>query len=671
MPSKVCPQCGAEYELNQKFCSNDGATLRLGDSAAALEGAVIAGRYRILRRLGEGGMGRVYLAEHLRMKRRDALKVMQPRLAEDAAAVQRFSREAMNASRIDHPHVAAVYDFGDAEDGLVFLAMEYIDGKSLDALLADGPMPPERAAIIIDQVSDALSAAHDLGIIHRDLKPQNIMIGKDRHGGDMVKLVDFGISKISDADDQKVTKSGAQVGSPAFMSPEQVAGDPIDKRSDIYSLGIVAFAMLTGKLPFEGDGTTIMWARVLDQAMRLSEVRPDVAWGSQLEAVMDKVLARDPVERYQTAPEFATAFRGAAQNLPKPTPPAVRGSTPTVVLGAPTVQLSVTRKPVVIAAAAAGFAAGVTALVFAWPSTKPDNPAASAPTVSANPPDVRQAASDPPQKTPPPDTSPHRAPPPRTPARTEKSPVVTEQVRFSLPKASLLVQPLNLPVALQARFDSAASKVPRTTVVRDRSAGTPNLMIEASPAGLMIARNPAQARGLDHADTATSTLMLTGLLRREIAALDLATLDKSGNGVTLESVTPSHDFIEKDELRFRVASRRGGYLTLVDLGASGVATVLYPSGADSVQALPPNTQITLPPSDQIGWEANAPFGLGRVRAILSSAPLKFNTTGESMYVSTDGSELSASILAQLETIVRSGGWYESSGFYYTITPKKK
>jgi serine/threonine-protein kinase len=666
MPSKVCPQCGAEYELNQKFCSNDGATLR-SDTAAALEGAVIAGRYRILRRLGEGGMGQVYLAEHLRMKRRDALKVMQPRLAEDPAAVQRFNREAMNASRIDHPNVAAIYDFGDAEDGLVFLAMEYIDGQSLDAILTQGAMAPERAAAIIDQVSDALSAAHDLGIIHRDLKPQNIMIGKGRHGEDMVKLVDFGISKIAGADEQKVTKSGAQVGSPAFMSPEQVANDPIDKRSDIYSLGIVAFTMLTGKLPFEGEGTDIMWARVLDQALRLSEVRPDVVWGSQLEFVMDRVLARNPADRFETAPQFAVAFKDAIQKIPKPV---VRGGSSTVIL-APTVPVR-SRRLVTIGAVSAGLAAGVTAVLFAWSPAKNDNPA---PTSSApsKPPEVRQAATEVPPKSVSTDTGAHRSPPAATKnqspgsATTQKSPTTTQQVRYSLPKATLLLQPLNLSGAARAQFDSALTKVPRAAVLVDRSAGTPHLMIEANPAGLLIARNPTQARGLDRADTVKNTDLLTGLLRREVAALDLAALDKpTPSGVTLESLAPSHDFIEDDALQFRVTSKRGGYVTLVDIGAGGVATVLYPTGGDSVQPLPINGQFALP-----DFAAGGPFGLGRVRAIVTSAPLKLPTNGDVMYSATDGSQLTEIILSQLETIVRGGGWWETSGFSYTVVPKKK
>lgn len=135
MSGKVCPQCGEEYELNQKFCSRDGATLTALHESDALEGKIIAGRYLVLRQLGEGGMGQVYLAEHVRIKRKSALKVMRPALAADPDAISRFNREALNASRIDHPNVASIFDFGEAENGLVYLAMEYIAGQSLSALL--------------------------------------------------------------------------------------------------------------------------------------------------------------------------------------------------------------------------------------------------------------------------------------------------------------------------------------------------------------------------------------------------------------------------------------------------------------------------------------------------------------------------------------------------------
>jgi serine/threonine-protein kinase len=317
MSGKVCPQCGEEYPLKEKFCSRDGAVL-ISPSAAndALEGQIIAGRFHILRRLGEGGMGQVYLAEHLRMKRKCALKVMRPHLTSDPDAIVRFNHEAENASRVEHPNVAAVFDFGDAENGLVYLAMEFIEGEPLSTLLArEAPLAPERAVEIVRQTAEALQAAHDLGITHRDLKPDNIML-KRRGGGEQVKVVDFGISKVASRTSQKVTATGAIIGTPAYMSPEQVKAIPLDGRSDNFSLAIVAFEMLTGKLPFEGDtAMETMAARLNGKPRALSDVRPEVRWGQIIEKVMARALADDRDARYQSATEFAREFADAVATI--------------------------------------------------------------------------------------------------------------------------------------------------------------------------------------------------------------------------------------------------------------------------------------------------------------------------------------------------------------------
>ncbi|HTD62013.1 MAG TPA: serine/threonine-protein kinase, partial [Gemmatimonadaceae bacterium] len=248
---KTCPTCGTEYPVSERFCPKDGSALRSADVHADLVGQVVAERYHVLQKLGEGGMGQVYLAEHVRMARRCAVKVMSPNLTRDPDAVSRFNREAANASRITHPNVAAIYDFGETSDGLIYLAMEFVDGEPLTKLIQRlGALPLARAVNIARQTADALTVAHELGIVHRDLKPDNIMIGRGREGADMVKVVDFGIAKASQNEAQKVTKTGLVVGTPEYMSPEQLAGDKLDGRSDVYSLGLVTFVMLTGKLPF-------------------------------------------------------------------------------------------------------------------------------------------------------------------------------------------------------------------------------------------------------------------------------------------------------------------------------------------------------------------------------------------------------------------------------------
>src|SRR5204863_2877946 len=188
---KICPVCSTEYPDDVKFCPNDGQTLRSAAPANDLVGQVIADRYHVIGKLGEGGMGQVYLAEHVKMGRRSALKVMNPAMVKDADAISRFNREAANASHINHPNVADVYDFGETLDGIIYLAMEFVDGPPLTKLIEEeGPLPATRAAAIIRQAADALAVAHDMGIVHRDLKPDNIMIARSRDGSDIVKVVD-------------------------------------------------------------------------------------------------------------------------------------------------------------------------------------------------------------------------------------------------------------------------------------------------------------------------------------------------------------------------------------------------------------------------------------------------------------------------------------------------
>lgn len=319
--SKICPRCGAEYPANARFCETDGTALRFATGGTDLEGSIVADRYHILKKLGEGGMGRVYLAEHVKMGRKSALKVLHPGMVKDLDAITRFNREAANASRISHPNVAAIYDFGETSDGLVYLAMEFVDGESLASVIEkNGPLPPKRAAEIVRQTADALAVAHEVGLVHRDLKPDNILLVPTREGGDLVKVVDFGIAKAANEQTQKVTKTGHVIGTPDYMSPEQFAGDVLDGRSDIYSLGLVAFNMLTGRLPFPSDSAReSLIMRLTDAPMTLRRVSPDVDWPDDVQAVIEKALARDPARRYQTASEFGQAFHLAVSRMPDTT----------------------------------------------------------------------------------------------------------------------------------------------------------------------------------------------------------------------------------------------------------------------------------------------------------------------------------------------------------------
>lgn len=331
---KVCPTCGTEYPLSERFCPRDGTALRSSNTGGDLLGSVVADRYHVIKKLGEGGMGAVYLAEHVKMGRKSALKVMHPGMNSDPDAIARFNREASNASRLSHPNICGIYDFGETPDGLIYLAMEFIEGKALtDLIEASGSLQPSRAASIVHQVADALQVAHDAGIVHRDLKPDNIMVAKNRDGSDLVKVVDFGIAKASSSDAQKVTKTGLVVGTPEYMSPEQLAGDKLDGRSDTYSLGLVAFNCLTGKLPFPSESAQeAMIMRLTDRPRTLAEIRPDVAWPDELQAVMDHALARDAADRYQSAAQFGREFAEVVKAMPQTQ--AAEGAT--MVIGAAT-----------------------------------------------------------------------------------------------------------------------------------------------------------------------------------------------------------------------------------------------------------------------------------------------------------------------------------------------
>ena len=269
-------------------------------------------------------MGRVYLAEHVRMGRNCAVKVMNPKLLYDPDSVSRFSREAANASRITHPNVAAIYDFGESDD-IVYIAMEYVDGPSLAGILAkERRLNEQRVIGIGTQVADALTAAHDFGIVHRDLKPDNVMLTRSRTGEDMVKVVDFGIAKATQGARQTVTRTGFVIGTPAYMSPEQILGDVLDGRSDIYSLGCILYEMVTGARVFAGtSGEVSIHQRLTEPAPRPRLVHGDVSKG--LDNVVAKALARSPDQRFQSAAALREALTGPspeqAATRHRPPPP--------------------------------------------------------------------------------------------------------------------------------------------------------------------------------------------------------------------------------------------------------------------------------------------------------------------------------------------------------------
>lgn len=281
-----------------------------------LVGTILADRYRITSRIGAGGMGQVFKAEHIRMKRQCAIKVLRANLSGDREAAQRFQREAENASQLSHPNVAQIYDFGEHE-GLVYLAMEFIPGESLAAMLQrEGALHPDIAADIIAQSAAALEAAHVRHVLHRDVKPDNIMLARNADGTYLVKLVDFGIARAMTSDEQRVTRTGLVIGTPEFMSPEQIAGEELDARSDMYALALVAFQCLTGKDAFPATASKQnLILRLTSRPRTLAEVRADMSWPEPLQIAFDRALAPDPEERFATIGLFAEALSSAISHM--------------------------------------------------------------------------------------------------------------------------------------------------------------------------------------------------------------------------------------------------------------------------------------------------------------------------------------------------------------------
>ena len=302
---KKCPKCGVEYPDTTTLCPSDGVALEKDPDS--LLGTIIAAKYRIDERLNEGGMGTVYRGTHVLMDKTVAIKVLRPALAADEKIVARFSREARAASRISHPNALSVTDFGEDENGNVFLVMEYLSGKTLKQVIRDdGPLPLARVVDITRQVGDALSAAHKQGVVHRDLKSDNIML-VDTMSGDHAKVLDFGIAKIQEPDGQPdtgLTAPNLVIGTPQYMSPEQCSQDSeIDARSDIYSLGVILYEMLVGHVPFSGDSPTIVMMKHLQEPVpSVLEERSDLP--PAVGRVVARAMAKLPGNRYQNVAEL-------------------------------------------------------------------------------------------------------------------------------------------------------------------------------------------------------------------------------------------------------------------------------------------------------------------------------------------------------------------------------
>jgi serine/threonine-protein kinase len=278
-------------------------------------GTLLADRYRIDALIGEGGMGKVYLAEHVLMRKRLAVKVLRRELTSVPEVVARFEREAMAAGNIEHPNVAGATDFGKLPDGAVFLVLEFVSGHSLREQIARGNFEVERALHITRQIAGALSAAHQQGIVHRDLKPENVMLVEKGGDPDFVKVLDFGIAKvpIGEVEAAKggspITKAGMVFGTPEYMAPEQALGQNVDGRADLYALGVILFEMLAGVRPFTSQSSVgILGQQLSKPPPTFAERAPGVLVPPATEQTVHKLLARESAERYQTAAELARAI---------------------------------------------------------------------------------------------------------------------------------------------------------------------------------------------------------------------------------------------------------------------------------------------------------------------------------------------------------------------------
>jgi len=327
----TCPHCGSATADDARFCGACGRATAAtepsykdlagpppGDSGD-LVGREIAGRYRVVSKLGEGGMGAVYRGEQISLKRKVAIKVLRPELSADPGLVRRFNSEAELVAKLSHPNTVNIYDFGQDPGGALFIAMEYLEGKSLRQVTQEGPLAPVRALSIARQIAASLADAHGHGIVHRDLKPDNVMLterGKER---DIVRVLDFGIAKLRDdnrATVNAMTRAGDLVGTPQYMAPEQIRGEHVDGRTDVYALGAMLYEMTTGRLPFEGTTVMAILSKHLTETPPSpTSRRPDLGLPTALDALVMAALAKDPERRPPSMERFAEDMLELEQQL--------------------------------------------------------------------------------------------------------------------------------------------------------------------------------------------------------------------------------------------------------------------------------------------------------------------------------------------------------------------
>jgi len=328
-----------------------------------LVGQTLDGRYRILRKLGEGGMGEVYAAEHVHIEKRFAIKLLRPEIVSNAEAVQRFRQEARSSSSIGHRNIIAIEDFGQLPDGRIYMCMELLNGAALNDLIQQ-PQPPDRLLNILIQTGHGLAAAHAKGIVHRDMKPENIFVTIDAHGQDVPKILDFGIAKVAGNEGQNnLTRTGTIFGTPFYMAPEQALGNPVDARTDIYAMGVIMYEVFAGSLPFQGESFMgILTQHITTEpepvAQRAAKAGRPLPPG--LAELITRCMQKNPAQRYSTMDELVNAlvqiyrsFAGAGMSTymeafpvsarhPATTPPPMTGQVP---IGHPSAAHAATAAP--------------------------------------------------------------------------------------------------------------------------------------------------------------------------------------------------------------------------------------------------------------------------------------------------------------------------------------
>jgi hypothetical protein len=583
-----------------------------------LLGQIVAERYHIKEVLGEGGMGRVYLAEHVRMGRRSAVKVLSPRLALSADAITRFNREAANAARINHPNVVQIYDFGETSDGILYLAMEFVEGETLRSIIQrTGPLAPARAAALTEQVADALAAAHHLGIVHRDLKPDNIMVGRRHDGGEWVKVVDFGISKtVQGGDDcgagsQTLTTAGVSLGTPEYMSPEQLAGERLDSRTDLYSLGVVVFNMLTANLPYPGlTSRETLVRRLTSRPKTLADVAPQVAWPPALQAPLDRALAPNAADRHASVSDFASdVVRGVMAFDAKANRRFFRR---TARLSGATVRIanppaasrskgSAWRAPLIAAGAvllAAGAAdAGYIAYRYRLPDRVPASEAAPPPLVTPSDTTLVALAAVP---QPAPDTAVHQVPPIDTvpAAKPQPVPVAAKAIAAATP-----VAPASTPSTPSTNPAPPAEPVTKSqgdTVVTTPAQPASPSAAAAGPgaaAGSVAAASPAAVEGAADADRVR-------LLTEEIRGHAIKANELMARGDVPHVRSELRDVADETQtfrMLFAAAADSIHLQQLVRAAGMRVFQTCQTASADTTIRLPSNftcQQLIQPPKDE-------------------------------------------------------------------------